>query len=135
MEFGLQPGLTANVSFEVKSEHLAPALGSGDARVFSTPMLVAGIEAAACAITRPRLPRTLTTVGTHVDIRHKAATPLGMLVTFEATLVEISANGKGLSFSVSARDEAGEICEGRHERVIVDWRKFEAKTAARKKDA
>lgn len=129
-----RPGLIGRISFVIKPEHLAPALGSGDARVFATPMLVAGIEAAACAVTRPRLPPEQTTVGTHINIYHRAASPLGMKVTFEATLASISPNGRALLFRVRAFDAAGDVGEGEHERVIVNLEKFEASAAVKLKN-
>ncbi|MDE5878662.1 MAG: hypothetical protein K2G99_01330, partial [Desulfovibrio sp.] len=72
-----------------------------------------------------------TTVGVHVDVMHKAATPPGMRVTFSCELTEVSANGKGLTFRVEARDEAGIIGEGMHRRVVVQKADFEARTRSK----
>lgn len=130
----LKPGLSGQASFAVEEKHLASEIGSGEARVFSTPMLVAGIEQAAVQATKASLPPGLTTVGTHVDIYHRLATPPGMTITFEATLEKISPNGRGLGFKVRAWDNGGDIGEGWHERVIVEKDKFEAKAFARAKD-
>ena len=66
-----------------------------------------------------------------MDVAHKAATPLGMAVRFTSELLEVSANGKGLTFRVEARDEAGIIGEGLHRRVVVDKKKFESRTRAK----
>lgn len=129
----LKIGMSGLASFKVEQKHLASEVGSGDARVLSTPMLVAGIEQAAASVARPCLGPGLTTVGTHIDIYHRVASPPGMLVTFEATLTDISPNGRGLGFKVRAWDEGGDIGEGRHERVIVELEKFEAKASSRKK--
>lgn len=127
----LKPGLSGRASFTVEEKHLASTIGSGDARVFSTPMLVAGIEQAAAEVVRPCLDPGLTSVGTHINIYHRVATPKGMTVTFEATLVSISPNGRGLNFKVKAWDEGGDIGEGEHERVIVELKKFEARASKR----
>lgn len=128
----LAPGLKAQVSHKVEERHLASAAGSGEARVLATPMLVAGIEAAAMAAVKPYLGPGQTTVGTHIDLYHRLATPPGMTVTFEATLERVSPNGRGLRFKASAWDEGGRIGDGVHERVIVDIERFEAKAAARR---
>lgn len=127
----LAPGLKGTASFMVEEKHLASFAGSGDARVFATPMLVAGIEAAAVNALVRHLEPGFTTVGTHVDIYHVLASALGMTVTFEAILEKISPNGKGLQFKVHAHDEGGNIGYGTHERVIVNREKFEARTQAR----
>lgn len=128
---GLLPGMSGTVSFQVGEENLASTVGSGEARVFATPMLVAGIEQAAVAVIRGFLAPGQTSVGIHIDIYHRAASPPGSTITFEATLTEISPNGRGLSFDVRAWDEGGEIGEGKHERVIVERDKFEARALAR----
>lgn len=127
----LEIGASKQISFKVEEKHLAIAVGSGDTRVFSTPMLAAGIEAVAAELARPCLAPDLTSVGIHMDIYHRAASPPGMTITFEATVSSISDNGKRIAFSVRAWDEGGEIGEGLHERVIVNKKKFEEKAAAR----
>lgn len=127
----LAPGLRGQASFRVEEQCLASRIGSGDARVFSTPMLVAGIEQAAAAVVKPCLEPGYTTVGTHIDVYHRVASPPGMTITFEATLETISPNGRGLGFRVRARDEGGEIGEGTHERVIVELDRFEARASGR----
>lgn len=128
----LTPGTTARISFIVEEKHLAAAMLSGEARVFATPMLVAGMEQAAVELLRPFMNPGESTVGVHMDAYHNAATPLGMKVTFEAILVDISPNGKGFSFQVKAYDEAGAVGEGRHERVLVNLARFEDRAKKRK---
>lgn len=130
---GLMPGMSGAASFRVDEENLASTVGSGEARVFATPMLVAGIEQAASSVARRFLAPGQTSVGTHIDIYHRAASPPGSTITFEATLTEISPNGRGLRFDVRAWDEGGVIGEGKHERVIVEKDKFEARAVARGK--
>ena len=89
------------------------------------------MEATAVDVAQAALAEGLTTVGTGISVSHVAATPLGMKVRFSAELVAVSANGKGLSFRVSAHDEAGLIGEGTHERVVVDKAKFESRASAK----
>lgn len=127
----LSPGLTGTASFTVSAEHLAIAMGSGTVNVFATPMLIDGMENAAINAIAPYLAENMTTVGTHVDVSHNAATPLGMKVVFQAELTEISSDGRLLTFKVRADDEAGEIGSGTHTRVLVDTKAFEEKAATR----
>lgn len=113
---------------------LASNVGSGLVEVFSTAMMIAWMEATAVAAVQEVLDHEglgMTTVGTKVDVVHQAATPCGMKVSFTAELVSMSANGKGLTFKVSARDEVGLIGEGLHERVVVHKEKFESRTRDR----
>lgn len=122
MDTTFQPGLAGSASVQVTSTNTAQALGSGLVPVFATPALVALLEQAAVnALAGSLLPGS-TSVGTHIDVRHMAATPVGMMVTATATLVE--ADGRRLCFEVAARDDAEPIAEGIHERVVVDEQRF-----------
>lgn len=129
----LVPGLTAEVSFVVEQKHLANEVGSGLVSVFSTAMLVAGLETAAVKCVQDYLEEGKTSVGVHVDITHKAATPLGMRVTFTARLDEISPKGNSLVFHLEARDEVELIGEGNHRRVVVDKALFERQALSKLK--
>ena len=131
MQTALSIGMRHEEQLTVSPEMLAARVGSGLVEVFSTAMMIAWMERTAVAAVQAALPQGLTTVGTGVDVRHLAATPVGMKVGFSAELTGISANGKGLTFRVEAHDEAGLIGEGSHQRVIVDKAKFEARTAAK----
>lgn len=131
METALRPGIRGETDMAVERRHLADEVGSGLVRVFSTAMMIAGMEATAVASVQELLPPGETTVGVHVDVSHSAATPLGMRVRFFSELVEVSPNGRGLTFRVSARDEAGLIGEGVHRRVVVNRESFEARTRAK----
>ncbi|MDR3359021.1 MAG: thioesterase family protein [Desulfovibrio sp.] len=128
----LKPGLTAEREVTVSEPLLAGSVGSGDVAVLATPMMIAGMEAAAAAAVADTLSPGQTTVGARVNVKHLAATPPGMSVRFRAELVAVSPNGKGLSFRVEARDEAGLVGEGTHERVIVNHASFERGALARK---
>ena len=131
MSTALRPGLRGESSHVVEARHLASEVGSGLVEVFSTAMMIAGMEATAVETVQGLLGPGETTVGVHVDVMHKAATPPGMRVTFSCELTEVSANGKGLTFRVEARDEAGIIGEGMHRRVVVQKSNFEARTRAK----
>jgi len=97
---------------------LASAVGSGLIEVLSTPSMIGLMEGAAASAVAPLLPEGQLTVGTRVDIRHLAASPLGAKVRARAELIEI--DGRKLTFRVEAFDEQEEIGEGTHERAIVD---------------
>ena len=131
MERALRPGIRGEMMHQVEPRHLASEVGSGLVSVFSTAMMIAGMEATAVESVQGLLAPGETTVGVHVDVAHKAATPLGMQVRFTSELLEVSANGKGLTFRVEARDEAGIIGEGLHRRVVVEKDKFEARAKAK----
>lgn len=90
--------------------------------VLATAMMVAFIEETCILGLRPFLSPEQRTVGTHVDVSHVAATPIGMNVTAEVELIGIE--GKTLQFKVSCRDEAGLVGEGSHRRAIIDVARF-----------
>ncbi len=116
----------------VEKRHLASELGSGLVAVFSTPMLVAGMEAAAVNCIESCLDYGITSVGVHIDVSHKAPTPEGELVRFEAELTHIGEQGRKLAFKVRAYDSLGLIGEGTHERFLVNREKFESRALVRK---
>lgn len=122
----LEPPLIAETSHKVEPTHLASTIGSGQVRVFATAMMIAGMEGAAVQAVQPYLEQHETTVGTHVNVSHDAATPLGMIVHFRASLERV--NGRRLSFKVEAWDEKGPIGAGTHERAIVNKADFEERT-------
>lgn len=126
----LQPGLTGSASTVVTADKTALALGSGNVNVFSTPAMIALLEGAAVDALRPYLLDGQTSVGTTVNVKHIAATPIGMTVTATAVLTEI--DGRRLVFQVSASDEVEVIGEGSHERFIVDRDRFENRVSNKK---
>lgn len=118
----LEIGLKTSVELIVEEKDTAAAFGSGNVLVLATPMMVTLMENAALKAVQEHLEVGMTTVGTHLDVSHKAATPLGMKATAEAELIEIK--GKKLIFKVVARDEKEIIGEGTHTRYIVETEKF-----------
>ena len=114
---------------EVGEKELAVNVGSGDLRVFATPMMTALMENAAMKCLSQFLDEGETSVGTALDISHTAATPLAMKVRAEAEIVR--AEGRQVEFNVRAFDEKGAIGSGTHTRFVVFSEKFQAKTDAK----
>ncbi len=109
----------------VSEEHLACSVGSGEARVLSTPSLIALMENAAMNCAAPFLDEGETTVGTYIAAEHTSATPAGMKCFAKATLT--GQNGRELCFEVLAYDEAGEIGKAKHRRFALNAAKFQSK--------
>jgi fluoroacetyl-CoA thioesterase len=86
--------------------------------VYATPMMIRAMENAALNAVREFLERGESAVGTAVDIRHLAATPVGHQITATATVTKV--DGRRIWFDVSARDQTEEIGRGTHERMVVD---------------
>lgn len=125
----IKVGLTNEVKTAVTEENIASTMGSGCLRVFATPAMCCLMEKAASDLMDSLVDDGSTTVGTALNIAHTAATPVGMEVTATAEITSVE--GRKISFRVTARDEAGEIGSGTHERFIVFKEKFQAKTDAK----
>lgn len=95
--------------------------------VMSTPRIISYMERTAHYAILPFLPDGQTTVGTVVNIRHLAATPVGMEIRFRAELIEV--DRRRLKFKVEAWDAAEKVGEGEHERFIIDRAKFDERLA------
>ena len=121
----LKPGLTGSADLKVGVEHTAPSIGSGLVPVLATPVMINVIEAAALAAVEHLLPAGHQSLGIHLDVRHFAATPIGMRVRATAELFAI--DGRTLSFRVEARDDKEPIGDGTHERVVVNVARFDAR--------
>lgn len=122
-------GQSASRSLTVLSQHLATQVGSGSVDVLATPEVAALMEGAAADLVQPSLDAAFTTVGTKLSLEHLAPTPLGVQVTATATLTAV--DGRVYQFSVEARDAAGLIAKGTHERVSVKRDSFPEKARAR----
>lgn len=118
----LKTGLCHEVSTMVDENNTAIAYGSGGVKVFATPAMIGLMEKAALELADQHLPAGESTVGTQVNVKHTAATPVGMKVSARAELIEV--DGKRLVFIVEARDETGPIGTGTHERFIINLEKF-----------
>jgi len=119
----LKTGLTGTAELLVGEDHTAPSIGSGKVRVLATPVMINLIEAAALAAVEHLLPAGYQSLGTHLDVHHIAATPVGMRV--RATAEVIAVDQRKVSFRVEARDEREVIGNGTHERVVVNVAKFD----------
>ena len=128
----IQVGLTGEVEEVVTEKLTAHALGNEGVMVYATPYVVCLMENAAQAAMRPHLPPGAGTVGTTVEMKHLAATPMGMKVRAKATLLET--DGKRCLFQIEVFDEVEKIAEGRHERFIVpNLEKFLSRAMAKRK--
>ncbi len=123
----LEPGLTHEITLIVAYEHTAAAMTEKTdfgplAPVLSTPYLVNLMETTAHRATLPYLTEGQSGVGSTINIRHLAPTPIGMQVRIRAELQEV--DGARLLFKVEAWDEVEKIAEGEHERYIIAWERF-----------
>lgn len=119
----LQTGLKGFVEIVVGEQHTAPHVGSGRVHVLATPVMVNLMEAAALQAVEGLLPAGHQTVGTHLDITHTAATPVGMRVRAHAEVTKVEK--RTLTFRVHADDEKERIGEGIHERIIINLERFD----------
>ncbi len=118
----ISEGLEFEREYIVTDKHTAKFLGSGDVEVLSTPSMILFMENTARLSVEEILPKGLTTVGTHVDVRHLKPAPKGAKIRVKARLIE--QEGRKLLFEVMAfwKDEL--IGQGKHERYIVNREKF-----------
>lgn len=121
----METGLTFTSKAVVKKENTAITMGSGDMEVFATPAMVALMENAAMKAVAAELSEGATTVGAMMNTSHIKPSPLGAEVSATAVLTDV--DGRKLTFSVKASDEAGVIGEGTHIRYIVDRERFLSK--------
>ena len=120
----IEVGMTYTVEKTVTSEMTAKAVGSGGLEVFGRPFMMGMMECAAMWCVQNELPEGKGTVGVEIASSHLAPTPVGMKVTATAEVTGISANGKMISFKVTASDEEGLIGEGTHTRAVIDNARF-----------
>lgn len=125
----IRPGLAGEVSLKVTPEHVPGHLRDTSLQVLATPLLVGLMEEAAHRTLRPHLLEGFTSVGTWLEVRHLAPTPVGWEVTVRAVVTEV--DGYRVLFEVEAFDGLEKVGQGRHERVIVEEarlrRRLEAK--------
>lgn len=117
-------GMTHTVEKTVTPGMTAKAVGSGGLEVFGTPYMLGLMECAAMWCVQNELPEGKGTVGVEIASSHLAPTPVGMKVSATAEVTGISANGKMISFKVTASDEEGLIGEGTHTRAVIDNARF-----------
>lgn len=131
MDQQLSVGIQGEARLTVDESNTAIALGSGTVRVLATPALVALLENAAQKSVAPYLEDGTTTVGTKVNIKHLAATPVGLNVTAYSRLTEL--DGRRLVFELEARDEVEVVAIGVHERFIIKVDSFMKRAANKSK--
>ena len=122
----IKVGITGEAKDQVTENNIAKTLRSGELKVYATPAMVALMEEAAYKSVQDELEAGKGTVGTEMNVKHLASTPIGMEVTAKAELIEV--DRRRLVFKVEAFDERGKIGEGIHERFIIDNEKFQEKT-------
>ena len=119
------PGLTGTAEIVVGTRDTAPHVGSGKIGVLATPIMVNLMEAAALQAVERFMPPGHQTVGTHLDVKHFAATPVGLRVVAHAELAKVE--GRTLTFRIRAEDEREPIGEGFHERLIINVERFDVR--------
>ena len=120
---GLTVGLKGSAEIVVGEEHTAPRIGSGRVRVLATPVMINLMEAAALDAAENLIPAGHQSLGIRLDVRHIAATPVGMRVRATAKLTRVE--GRTLEFEVAAHDEKDLIGDGTHQRIVVNVARFD----------
>jgi fluoroacetyl-CoA thioesterase len=115
-------GAAAQLELTVTDADTAQAVGSGDVPVLATPRVLALAEAATVRALARHLATGTTTVGSRIDLEHRAPTPIGRTVTCHARLAKV--DGRRLTFEVVVRDGEAVVAQGRVERVLVDRQRF-----------
>jgi fluoroacetyl-CoA thioesterase len=129
----LQAGLKHRFAYKVPEEKTVPHLYREAPElqvmpeVFATGFMVGLMEWTCVQLLAPHLDDGEGSLGTHIDVSHKAATPVGMTVTVDAECVE--ARGPRVRFKLTAHDGVEEIGTGTHERFIVSWDRFNRRVA------
>ena len=115
-------GTTREEKLKVTPEVAIDFMGLPNARVLSTPNMILGLERTSRNMVLPLLDPGYDSVGTHVDVYHLAATPVGMTVTFRSEVVSVE--DRRVNFKVEAFDDKEKIAEGTHQRFIVHAERF-----------
>ncbi len=122
----IEVGIRGLAEALVEQADTAKEVGSGDLLVYATPCMVALMEGAAWESIAPYLAEGESSVGTKMDVTHLSATPVGMSVRAESVVTAVE--GRKVTFSITAYDEAGEIGRATHERVVIKTERFLEKT-------
>jgi fluoroacetyl-CoA thioesterase len=129
---GLRHRVTLTVDPGLTVPEVSPVFANfqGMPPVFATAYLVGLIEETCVQALQPYLGERQRSVGTHIDVSHTAATPVGMQITAEVELIAVE--GPQLTFRVECRDEVDPISSGTHKRFIVDIDRFNARLAKKR---
>ncbi len=131
----LKPGIAHRLVYTIPENKTVPytfpesPVIASMPKVFATGFMIVLIEWACAELLAPHLDAGEGSLGVHIDVSHRAATPPGMTVTVDAKCVAVA--GPRLTFEVEAHDGIDLISEGRHERFVVMWDKFNARVAAK----
>jgi fluoroacetyl-CoA thioesterase len=127
----IPPGTKGTLEVDVTDANAISFLRADDARVLATPWMIMYMEITARDAVKPYLLDDEDTVGTQVNVRHLAASPIGSRVRFEAEVVRVE--GRRVEFRVDAWDEVDKVGEGTHERGIINIRKFAERLERKRK--
>jgi fluoroacetyl-CoA thioesterase len=138
MKESLKLGIKYEHKFKIPKSKTVPSLYPESEefvampKVFATGFLVGFLEWACIKAINPHLdwPQEQT-LGTHINVSHEAATPVGLEVT--ATVELIAVEGKRLIFNVEAHDGLDLISKGQHERFVINRQKFDERIKAKSK--
>jgi fluoroacetyl-CoA thioesterase len=131
----LRPGLTYRFAYTVPVGKTVPYLYEESSElaampeVFATGFMVGLMEWTCVQLLAPHLEAGEGSLGVHIDVSHKAATPVGFTITVEAECIEV--RGPRARFALRAHDGVDEISSGTHERFIVNWDRFNKSVAAK----
>ena len=131
----LKPGLKHSFSYVVPENKTVPYTYpespeiAAMPKVFATGNMIVLMEWTCIQLMAPHLDAGEGSLGVHVDVSHAAATPPGLTVTVEAECLEVA--GRKVTFGVKAHDGIDMIGEGRHQRAVVAWDKFNARVAGK----
>jgi fluoroacetyl-CoA thioesterase len=128
----IPPGTKGTFTLHVQPEHLANQFKDAMLpQVLATPVMIMMMENAALNAIRPYLEPGESAVGTEINVRHLAATPVGHTARADAEVIKVE--GKRIEFKVSARDELEEIGSGTHQRTVINLRSFNERLASKNK--
>jgi predicted thioesterase len=113
----LKPGIFREETFTIEEQHTAYHIGSGDERVLGTPWMISFMERVSNRLIASHLPVGFMSVGTHVDVKHLAPTPVNTESRVRVEILEVVKNR--VSLQVEAWDTQDKIGEGRHQRAVV----------------
>jgi fluoroacetyl-CoA thioesterase len=139
MKKTLTPGMTHRFTYRVPENKTVPDLYPevdefrAMPAVFATGFMVGLMEWTCMQLMVPHLDPGEGSLGVHIDVSHTAATPPGLTVTVDVECVAV--DGPRISFKVKAHDGVDAIGEGRHQRYVVSWDKFNARLAAKVKQS
>jgi fluoroacetyl-CoA thioesterase len=135
MKLTLKPGLRHRFSYKVPESKTVPFTFpespeiASMPKVFATGFMIVLMEWTCTQLLAPHLDPGEGSLGVHIDVSHLAATPVGMTVTVDVECVAVV--DKRVSFNVKAHDGVDLIGEGRHDRFVVRWDRFNERVAAK----